>query len=81
MSVLGIDVSKRTLDVALMFEGKTLVRRFDNTPKGFRTLQAWLGSLQLREVHACLERRSPPSGRRSPKLKNLSKSTLMIILD
>lgn len=55
MSFLGIDVSKGSLDVALMFDGKTLSRRFDNRPQGFRTLQAWLGSLRLRQVHACLE--------------------------
>jgi transposase len=55
MPVLGIDVSKRTLDVALIFDGKTLARRFANTKPGFRTLQAWLGSLHLSRVHACLE--------------------------
>jgi len=55
MPVLGIDVSKSTLDVALIFDGKTLTRRFANTGPGFRTLQAWLGSLRLGQVHACLE--------------------------
>lgn len=54
-NVLGIDVAKRTLDVALIFNGRTLTRKFDNSPKGFKLLVAWLQSLHLAQVHACLE--------------------------
>jgi len=54
-TILGIDVAKLKLDVALMFDGKTLTRRFDNTPKGFKLLQGWLLSLHIEQVHACLE--------------------------
>ena len=57
-AILGIDVSKKKLDVALMFDGRTLVRTFENGPKGFRLLEGWLRSLHfgdLRACHACLE--------------------------
>jgi len=53
--ILGIDIAKRTIDVALIFETKVLTRQFNNSPKGFRLLNAWLRSLHLEQVHACLE--------------------------
>lgn len=54
-NILGIDVSKKTLDVALMFAAKVLTKKFDNSPKGFKLLNAWLRSLHIPQVHACLE--------------------------
>ena len=54
-AVLGIDVGKRKLDVALMFDQKTLVRKFDNSPSGIKLLEGWLTSLHLEQVHVCLE--------------------------
>lgn len=54
-NILGIDVSKRKLDVALMFNNKTLTKKFDNSKKGFRLLHGWLLSLPIKQVHACLE--------------------------
>jgi len=53
--VLGIDVSKRTLDVALIFEARTLCKQFKNSTDGFRSLADWLASLEIKQVHACLE--------------------------
>lgn len=53
--ILGIDVAKLKLDVALIFERKTLTRQFDNSLSGFKVLSAWLRSLQIEQVHACLE--------------------------
>jgi transposase len=53
--VLGIDVSKRTLDVALIFECRTLSKQFKNSADGFKLLAEWLESLQITRVHACLE--------------------------
>ncbi len=53
--VLGIDVSKLTLDVALIFDNRTLCRQFKNSTDGFKSLAAWLASLQIKQVHACLE--------------------------
>lgn len=54
-NVLGIDVAKKKLDVALMFNSKTLTRRFDNTVSGHKLLAGWLASLHIERVHACLE--------------------------
>jgi transposase len=53
--ILGIDVAKRKIDVALIFNGKTLTQKFDNSAQGFKLLDAWLRSLHLEQVHACLE--------------------------
>jgi len=53
--VLGIDVSKLTLDVALIFDNRTLCKQFKNSLEGFKSLAAWLASLQITRVHACLE--------------------------
>ena len=54
-NILGIDVSKRKIDVALIFDGKTLTKKFDNSLKGFKLLNGWLKSLHRDQVHACLE--------------------------
>lgn len=54
-AVLGIDVGKKKLDVVLMFNQKTLPRKFDNSPNGLRALAGWLASLRISHVHACLE--------------------------
>ena len=53
--VLGIDVSKRTLDAALIFEARTLCKQFKNSADGFRSLADWLASLEIKQVHVCLE--------------------------
>ncbi len=54
-TVLGIDVSKATLDVVLKCGDKELKRRFRNSPQGFSELQGWLMSLHIDHVHGCLE--------------------------
>lgn len=54
-NILGIDVSKRKLDMALIFDTKSLSKTFDNSPKGCKLLAAWLKSLHLESVHVCLE--------------------------
>jgi transposase len=53
--VLGIDVSKKTLDAALIFDNLTFCKQFKNSADGFRLLAAWLASLQITRIHACLE--------------------------
>ncbi len=53
--VLGIDVSKKTLDVALIFDNRTFSKQFQNSAEGFKLLAVWLASLQIKQVHACLE--------------------------
>lgn len=55
MIVLGIDVAKRTFDVALSREGKLKFKTFDNTAVGFVALRQWLEGLGVACVHACME--------------------------
>lgn len=52
---LGIDISKAKFDVALAIETKFRTKSFDNTPKGFAALDAWLQKYDARCVHACME--------------------------
>lgn len=54
-SILGIDVSKASLDVVLLLEAKKVHAVFSNDQKGFKQLNRWLISQQAGEVHACLE--------------------------
>lgn len=55
-AVLGtIDVSQKTLDAALVVNGKTLSKQFKNCAEGFESLAEWRTSLPVTEVHACLE--------------------------
>ncbi|HEX8238028.1 MAG TPA: IS110 family transposase [Abditibacteriaceae bacterium] len=55
---LGIDVSKNTLDVALLkqsTQSKPLHRVFPNSTSGHEQLLTWLTSHRTGAVHACLE--------------------------
>jgi transposase len=53
---LGIDVSKNTLDVALLNEGgKPRHKVFANDAAGHMELLDWLGQHTVEAVHACLE--------------------------
>ena len=53
---LGIDVSKSTLDAALLKEGaKPRHKVFSNDAAGHAALIAWLGEHACHPVHACLE--------------------------
>lgn len=53
---LGIDVSKKTFDVALLCdESKPLHKVFANDAAGHNQLVAWLGQHTSDAVHACLE--------------------------
>jgi len=56
---VGIDVSKNTLDAALLKEqGKPRHKVFANTPLGHRQLLSWLSDNMdngTATVHACLE--------------------------
>lgn len=56
--VLGIDISKKTFDVALIRDTQTLKvknRKFDNTPAGFQALLQWLAKHKVELVHAVME--------------------------
>ena len=54
--VVGIDVSKAKLDVALCRpDGKFRSKVVENSPSGFVTLTAWLGTHGVTQAHACME--------------------------
>ena len=54
--ILGIDVAKEKVDVAL-FKGKQFIAsgQFDNTPAGFKKLSKWLKNKGAGQVRACME--------------------------
>ena len=54
-SVLGIDISKVTFNVALFRQGKFKHKRFSNHPDGFKELVCWLHKQEATRLHACLE--------------------------
>jgi len=56
MHILGIDVAKAKLDLALRRpDGKWRSTVVQNTPEGFARLDAWLAAHGVGPVHACLE--------------------------
>lgn len=54
-AVVGIDVSKRKLDVALLFGGKVKHKAAPNTPDGFEELCSWLARNNAQGAHVCME--------------------------
>jgi len=53
--ILGIDISKRSMDVTLVREGKRLHERFENTASGIKQLLQWLVEQPVSELHVCME--------------------------
>ncbi len=54
-TVIGIDVSKETLDVVLLQGQRSWHRVFENGSQGYEHLKSWLVQQQAGPVHACLE--------------------------
>jgi len=57
-AIVGIDVSKKTLDVALLVDGKVKrSKTLDNTAPGHRQLLDWLDKAKLAKdaLHVCME--------------------------
>lgn len=54
--ILGIDISKKHFDVALvLLTGKRKNKKFTNNLKGFNELDFWLERFNVSSLHACLE--------------------------
>ena len=53
--VLGIDITKQWIEVALLVDGKVKNKTFKNTTEGFEVLALWLRKLGIPQVQACLE--------------------------
>jgi transposase len=45
--VVGIDVSKRKLDVALLVDGKVKAKAVPNSQEGFAELEVWLNKQKI----------------------------------
>jgi transposase len=56
-AVVGIDVSKKKLDVALLINGKVKSKVVENTAEGYKLLLEWLGKSKLpkQSLHVCME--------------------------
>ena len=52
LPVLGIDVSKLTLDLCLLRHSRPLHARFENSPQGHRAMLAWLAARDERTPEA-----------------------------
>jgi transposase len=55
MPVLGIDISKKKFDVALLRSDKLRHKHFNNDKKGFQGLSTWLVKQKADQVIACME--------------------------
>lgn len=55
LPALGIDVSKRSLEVALLAHERLRTKSFRNDESGFEALSRWLCRMKAPRVHACLE--------------------------
>ena len=53
--ILGIDISKKKFDVALLRGDKLRHKHFNNDKKGFQTLSGWLEKQKVDSVIACME--------------------------
>jgi len=54
-AILGIDVSKNTLDVSISSCTKVRTKSFPNSSDGWHHLLDWLITQKIQRVHACLE--------------------------
>lgn len=54
-TILGVDISKSTFDVALLFNNKVKTKKFNNNTKGFIELNQWLERKSVDTAHICME--------------------------
>jgi transposase len=52
---LGVDVSKLTLDVALIIDEKVKCKEFSNKQEGFVALETWIERQGVSDLRACME--------------------------
>lgn len=57
IAVVGIDVSKLKLDIALLFNGKVKSKVLENSAAGHKSLLEWLGKSKapMEAMHVCME--------------------------
>jgi len=55
ITAMGIDVSKKTLDVCILLGGRSVQRKFSNNSVGFEELGGLLKKLAIEKAHVCME--------------------------
>lgn len=55
MAILGIDISKDTIDAVLLSEASEVWKKFPNNLKGCEQLKRWLKNRKAVDVHVCME--------------------------
>jgi transposase len=53
--ILGIDISKKSFDVAFLDKGHTYQGHFSNDHEGLQKLTRWLKKRRAEQVHVCME--------------------------
>lgn len=53
--ILGIDISKKTFHVTLLFNNTFKHKNFENNETGFKALSNWLNKQGINALHACME--------------------------
>ena len=54
-AIIGIDISKKNVAVALLKDEKLIKNKFSNNNTGFKKLQYWLKKHHINKVKACME--------------------------
>jgi len=54
-AILGLDISKETVDACLIDVGGAHSKKVANNAKGFEQLKRWLQNRRVKEVHVCME--------------------------
>jgi transposase len=54
-AILGLDISKDTIDACLLSDGSEHAKKVSNNAKGFLQLKKWLENRRSKDVHVCME--------------------------
>ena len=54
-NALGLDISHKTFDAALLIGGVLKTAKFENGIKGFQKLKGWLGTFTHSDIHIRME--------------------------
>ena len=54
-AILGLDISKETIDACLLDDRGTGSKKVSNNAKGFAQLKHWLANRRANDVHVCME--------------------------
>ncbi len=65
--ILGLDISKETIDGFLLSERGEAWKQIANNSKGIEQLKRWLVNRHVRELHVCMEAYPEPITRTSLK--------------